>query len=960
MNYQKTKSIIALFIGVFIFSISSKAYDLVVAKDGSGNYTTVQAAINAAPNNSILPFTIFIKDGSYREKITVASNKTFIQLIGESVANTIVYYDDPATILGTQNSASFSINANDFSAFNITFANTFGDGSQAVAVLVNADRAAFKNCRFLGNQDTLYAKGSGTPRHYFYKCYIDGNVDYIFGSSIAVFDSCIIYSKARSGTGNSYLTAANTPNGQAYGYVFRDCFLPAHPGTTAYFLGRPWGNSSGGTSSYNKTVFLNSTLSHTTNPAGWSTWDGGTITSQITYAEYKSKNVDGTLANVSSRVAWSQQFTDADTVGYNLPNMFSGWSPTTFDVNFFSYQPADIAVSNFRAVKGTSSSQIDWNISWPMTGITYTLYRSDDNDIFSPIYTTTSLNDTAINFAYTDASLPLPGEKFYYYLNASKSGYDSHISDTLIISSKQTITTSALTISSFAQQLGTPTDPKSYTVSGVNLTGDITITPPVNFEVSSNNGSTWFTNTTPLVLANSGGVLATTTIWVRLNALANGDYSGNILHSSDNAVDVNVAVSGKTQAIVLVPITLIHWPLTLNHQNQDSAAGRNYYILGRSATSRNIALSDGVTVASVQPYSNLYGMAFNSGIAGTGAWGTGNGGNGSSLSRIHYNEFKIKMTETSILESPAAIRVDSIVTNFNFFGAAGSTSNLGYRLGVAWSRSNFTSDSSNVTSCDSSGVTGVPVTTSRTGGFTDYLWINTKSDGTGPVSRFAFTLNGATGVMLNPGDSITVRIYNSCGSTSTGRYGTLKNVMAKGVVFEATPVKLVSFSGGTSNGKSTLLWNVTSQENIKEYVIERSLNGTQFSTIGSIQVGNSNKYSFVDNQLNSGITYYRLKMVDISGKIIYSNVLRISSNNISFSINAYPNPFTKDVTISYPTVKSNALISIKSLDGKSLLTQRLISGTSTTTVELSNIARGTYYLIYQSEGEMISKKIIKK
>ena len=266
------KKIIVLLV-VLVSAVTAKAvpYNLVVAKDGSGDYTTVQAAINAAPNNSLVPYTIYVKNGKYREKITVASNKTFIQLIGESVANTIIYYDDPATILGTQNSASFSINGNDFSAMDITFANTFGDGSQAVAVLINADRAAFKNCRFLGNQDTLYTKGSGTVKHYFYKCYIDGNVDFIFGSSVAVFDSCIVYAKSRTTNGTSYITAPNTPNGQTYGYVFRDCFIPANTGATSYFLGRPWGNATGGTSAYNKTVLINTTLPHTVSPLGWST-----------------------------------------------------------------------------------------------------------------------------------------------------------------------------------------------------------------------------------------------------------------------------------------------------------------------------------------------------------------------------------------------------------------------------------------------------------------------------------------------------------------------------------------------------------------------------------------------------------------------------------------------------------------------------------------------------------------
>ena len=181
-----------LLLSTLISTRALAAPDVTVAKDGSGNFTTVQAAIDAAPTGGTTLYTIFIKNGRYREKIMVPANKPFLQLVGESVANTVLTYNDGASnplpgggTVGTQNSASFTVNANDFSALNLTFENSYGDGTQAVAVLVNADRAAFRNCRFLGNQDTLYTKGSGTPRHYFRDCYVDGNVDFIFGSSIA-------------------------------------------------------------------------------------------------------------------------------------------------------------------------------------------------------------------------------------------------------------------------------------------------------------------------------------------------------------------------------------------------------------------------------------------------------------------------------------------------------------------------------------------------------------------------------------------------------------------------------------------------------------------------------------------------------------------------------------------------------------------------------------------------------
>jgi pectin methylesterase-like acyl-CoA thioesterase len=192
--------------------------DVTVAKDGTGNFATVQAAIGAAPTGRTTPYIIYIKNGKYKEKINVPANKPFLQLVGESVGGVTLTYDDysgkpnPAGgTFGTSNSASVTVLAADFSAFNVTFENTTGvnAGPQALALNVTADRATFRNCRFLGGQDTVYTGGNAT-RQYFRNCYIDGNTDFIFGPTIAVFEQCIIYPKTRSdgGTGG-YITAAN-------------------------------------------------------------------------------------------------------------------------------------------------------------------------------------------------------------------------------------------------------------------------------------------------------------------------------------------------------------------------------------------------------------------------------------------------------------------------------------------------------------------------------------------------------------------------------------------------------------------------------------------------------------------------------------------------------------------------------------------------------------------------------
>jgi pectinesterase len=162
-------------------------YDMVVAADGSGNYKTVQEAINAVPDFRKVTTTIYIKNGTYKEKLNLSSSKQFIKLIGESVTNTILTYDDWAQKKnifgeekGTSGSASFYIYGNSFTAENITFQNTAGPVGQAVALFVAGDKAKFINCRMLGFQDTLYTYGYAS-RQYYYKCYIEGTVDFIFG-----------------------------------------------------------------------------------------------------------------------------------------------------------------------------------------------------------------------------------------------------------------------------------------------------------------------------------------------------------------------------------------------------------------------------------------------------------------------------------------------------------------------------------------------------------------------------------------------------------------------------------------------------------------------------------------------------------------------------------------------------------------------------------------------------------
>lgn len=294
-------------------------YDLVVAKDGSGDFFTVQEAINAVPDyRKNARTTILIKEGSYKEKVIIPASKNAVSLIGQGEVK--ITYDDYASKpnifgenKGTSGSSSCYIYAPDFYAENITFENTSGPVGQAVACFVSADRAYFKKCRFLGFQDTLYTYGKGC-RQYYDECYIEGTVDFIFGWSTAVFNRCHIHS-----IGNGYITAPSTDKGQKYGYVFYNCEITANSDVDKVYLSRPW-------RPYAQAVFIQCNMGKHILPEGWDNWRNKNNEKTVFYAEYKSK---GEGANPGKRVAYSKQLKNTDS--YSIEEVLSGndgWNPS--------------------------------------------------------------------------------------------------------------------------------------------------------------------------------------------------------------------------------------------------------------------------------------------------------------------------------------------------------------------------------------------------------------------------------------------------------------------------------------------------------------------------------------------------------------------------------------------------------------------------------------------------------
>ena len=293
-------------------------YDFVVAQDGSGDFFTVQEAINAVPDfRKNVRTTILVRKGVYKEKLIVPESKINISLIGQEGA--VISYDDYANKQnlfgenkGTSGSSSCYIYAPDFYVENITFENTSGPVGQAVACFVSADRAYFKNCRFLGFQDTLYTYGKGV-RQYYEDCYIEGTVDFIFGWSTAVFNRCHIHSKR-----DGYVTAPSTDEGQKYGYVFYDCKLTADANVKNVYLSRPW-------RPFAQAVFIHCDLGKHILPVGWHNWNKKDAEKTVFYAEYDSY---GPGANPKARAAFSHQL--KDTEGYEIESVLAGtdgWNP---------------------------------------------------------------------------------------------------------------------------------------------------------------------------------------------------------------------------------------------------------------------------------------------------------------------------------------------------------------------------------------------------------------------------------------------------------------------------------------------------------------------------------------------------------------------------------------------------------------------------------------------------------
>ena len=304
---------------------AAKSYDnpdtIVVARDGTGEFRNISEAIEVCRAFMDYHKVIFIKKGTYKEKIILPQWLQNIELLGEDRDQTVITYDDHANILypptgkgmGTFRTYTLRVEGNDITFRNLTIENNAARLGQAVALHTQGDRLRFIGCRFLGNQDTVYT-GTAHTRLWFRDCYIEGTTDFIFGPSTAWFEHCTIHCKA-----DSYITAASTPQDAPYGYIFNDCTVTADPHVSKVYLGRPWRD-------YGYTLFMNCTLPAQIRPEGWHHWQKEReLTAR--YMEYQNR---GEGASTSGRVAWSRQLTKKEAQLITPQRVFtlqSEWMP---------------------------------------------------------------------------------------------------------------------------------------------------------------------------------------------------------------------------------------------------------------------------------------------------------------------------------------------------------------------------------------------------------------------------------------------------------------------------------------------------------------------------------------------------------------------------------------------------------------------------------------------------------
>ncbi|MCW2802342.1 MAG: large repetitive protein [Propionibacteriaceae bacterium] len=367
--------------------------DLTVAQDGSGDYTTVAAALAAAPANATTPFVIGIKPGTYRELLTVDKPNVTLTGATDNASDVVITYDNAAGtpkpdgtgVYGTSGSASVLIKANNVTTKNLTIENSYvetGTGSeQAVALKTTGDRLVFDNVRLLGDQDTLYAdspKAGAVARSYYTRSYIEGDVDFIFGRGTVVFDQTTLKAATRGSTSNNgYVTAASTDKSLTYGYLITDSTIVSDAPAGSFHLGRPW-QPSNDVNAIAQVVIRNTELPAAIKTVPWTDMSAS-LWRNARFFEYANT---GAGAGVN---ADRPQLSDREALKYTKWTYLAGadgWNPTGQTP---PPPPADSTAPDAPADLAGDPADSSISLSWKASGeddlAGYNLYRSTSTSV---------------------------------------------------------------------------------------------------------------------------------------------------------------------------------------------------------------------------------------------------------------------------------------------------------------------------------------------------------------------------------------------------------------------------------------------------------------------------------------------------------------------------------------------------------------------------------------------------
>ncbi len=498
--------------------------------------------------------------------------------------------------------------------------------------------------------------------------------------------------------------------------------------------------------------------------------------------------------------------------------------------------------------------------------------------------------------------------------------------NSIINTNPEIYTAGALT--PFTSPEGIPSVSQSYEVEGVNLPGVVTCLPPDGFELSADNGTTWFTNASPLLLHPTANNLLPMELLVRLNHGSVGDKGGYVKHFSTGGDTTYVWVTGTVTGTTGYPVSLIRWPMETG--NLDDAATRHPNMEASAPSFRNFYLSNGTTVGAVQAYSSQYGQAFGPSPDGSALWTTASGGPGGNLSRIFYEQF------TVVPKAGISGIIDSIILNASFYNTSSNT-----KFAVVYSKSGFTmADSADVSG--GTGPDGQPLGPSGNGAFATPVFLPNQTSGT--TANYRFALNGASGVSLNAGESLTIRLYFSCGSSSAGRYAKLKEVNVLGRLNSPLSLGAFSLTGFEDNNRVILQWQAETADPSAKFFIERSYSPAGFQAIGSVPAqANVSGYRFVDDQLPGGNLQYRVYTLNAQGEKMYSRVVYIG-RNINKQFNLFPNPAAQQVSVIHPRFEQGASLQIFDAGGRVIHQKNIPASTGRTELFVSDLRAGLYHV----------------